>query len=225
MDGELVSETFFEPWDKNVVQKRGASMRENVGLIQIGRTSIMITYIALLRGINVGGKNKIKMSELKRVFEMIGLNNVQTYIQSGNVIFKSNETEKPLRKKIEHEIEDSFGFSVTVVLRTATEFDQIIKNYPFTEEEVRKSEPSSQAESQYIALLTKVPLQENIVQLEAYKGEKDDCRIIGREVFLLFHHSIRNSKLANNLHKLNVPTTVRNWKTIFRLDELAKSME
>lgn len=185
----------------------------------------MITYIALLRGINVGGKNKIKMPELKRVFEMIGLKKVQTYIQSGNVLFKSNETEEPLRKKIENEIQNAFGFPVTVVLRTATEFDQIIKKYPFTEEEVSKGGRSSEAESQYVALLTKIPLQENIQHLEAYKSEKDDYRIIGREVFLLFHHSIRNSKLANNLHIVDVATTVRNWKTIYKLDELAKSIE
>ena len=63
----------------------------------------MIIYnIALLRGINVGGKNIIKMADLKRAFETIGLGSVQTYIQSGNVLFKSNEEEEPLRKKIEH---------------------------------------------------------------------------------------------------------------------------
>ena len=95
----------------------------------------MTIYIALLRGINVGGKNIIKMSDLKRVFEGIGLYEVQTYIQSGNVLFKSNEEEEALRMKIEHEIAKVFGFSVPVILRTATELKQIIRNCPFSEEE------------------------------------------------------------------------------------------
>ena len=69
------------------------------------------------------------------------------------------------------------------------------------------------------------PLQEKLERLNVYRSEKDDYRILGREVFLLFHNSIRNSKLANNLNKLDVPATVRNWKTINKLAALAKAME
>ncbi len=75
----------------------------------------MTVYIALLRGINVGGKNIIKMADLKRVFESIGLCEVKTYIQSGNVLFKSNEAEKSLCNKIEYEIEAIFGIPVKVI--------------------------------------------------------------------------------------------------------------
>jgi Uncharacterized protein conserved in bacteria len=182
-------------------------------------------YIALLRGINVGGKNIIKMAELKRVFEAVGLCEVQTYIQSGNVLFKSNEGEEPLREKIEREIETIFGFSVIVVLRTAEELERIIWNCPFSAEEVSEAESSSKAESLYVSLLTHAPSQEKIENLNAYRSESDEYRIIGREVFLLFRHSIRNSKLASNLKKLEVPTTVRNWKTINKLSALAKAME
>lgn len=185
----------------------------------------MTIYIALLRGINVGGKNIIKMAELKRVFEAIGLYEVQTYIQSGNVLFKSNEGEEPLGKKIEHEIEAAFGFSVTVVLRTAAELEQIILNCPFSKEEVYEAESSSEAESLYVSLLTHAPSQEKIERLNVYRNESDMYQIIGREVFLLFRNSIRNSKIANNLQKLDVPGTVRNWKTINKLTVLAKAME
>ncbi|MDR3682069.1 MAG: DUF1697 domain-containing protein [Flavipsychrobacter sp.] len=185
----------------------------------------MTVYIALLRGINVGGKNVINMAELKKVFEAIGLYDVQTYIQSGNVLFKSNEDEELLREKIEYEIETVFGFSVTVVLRTLAELEQLVFNCPFLEEEVAEAEASTQAESQYVALLTHVPLQEKIALLDAYRGENDQYRIIGREVFLLFHHSIRNSKLANNLYKLGVSATVRNWKTLNKLTTLAKAKD
>jgi uncharacterized protein (DUF1697 family) len=183
----------------------------------------MTIYIAFLRGINVGGKNKIKMADLKLMFESIGLCEVKTYIQSGNVLFKSNETEEALTNKIEHEIESVFGISVEVILRTSTELEEIISNCPFSKEEVTEAEALSEAVSLYVALLKHNPLKENIEVLDAYRSESDKYYIVGRDVYLLFQNSIRNSKLANNLNKLKVSTTVRNWNTLNKLDELAKS--
>lgn len=185
----------------------------------------MTIYIALLRGINVGGKNIIKMADLKQMFEAMGFCEVKTYIQSGNVLFKSDEDEELLCKKIEHEIEITFGFSVVVILRTAVELEQIIENRPFSEDAILEAESSSEGESLYVALLTNTPSQEKIEHLKTYKSENEECQIKGREVFLLFRHSIRKSKLANNLHKLDVSATVRNWKTINKLAVLAKAME
>ncbi len=182
-------------------------------------------YIALLRGINVGGKNRIKMADLKQVFEEAQLCEVQTYIQSGNVLFKSNELEEPLRKKIEQAIENSFGFHVSVILRTADELESIISNCPFSQEKILEAEASSEGESLYVSLMANVPQQENLESLKAYSSENDKYHIKGREVFLLFSNSIRNSKLANNLHKLEVSATVRNWKTINKLAQLARAMK
>jgi uncharacterized protein (DUF1697 family) len=185
----------------------------------------MTIYIALLRGINVGGKNMIKMAELKDTFEAMGLSRVQTYIQSGNVLFESDEEEEPLRKHIEHEIEVNFGFSVTVVLRTAEELKRIAANCPFSEEEVSEAEASSEGESLYVSFLLEELSREGIERLKAFESESDKYRIEDREIFLLFRHSIRNSKLANNLQKLEVPATVRNWKTVNKLVALASAME
>jgi uncharacterized protein (DUF1697 family) len=185
----------------------------------------MTVYIALLRGINVGGKNIIKMADLKRVFETLGFCEVKTYIQSGNVLFKSEEAEEALCNKIEQEIESVFGFPVKVILRTAIELEQILLNCPFSEDEISEAEASSQAESLYTALLEHEPLKENIERIDIYRSESDKYHILGRDVYLLFHNSIRNSKLANNLHRLNVSTTVRNWKTLSKLAELAKAIE
>ena len=185
----------------------------------------MIVYIALLRGINVGGKNIIKMADLKRVFESIGLCEVKTYIQSGNVLFKSNEAEETLSGKIGHEIEKVFGISVVVILRTSKELEQIILNCPYSQDEVTAAEAISEAESLYVALMTHNPLKEKVECIDVYRNEHDNYQNIGREVYLLFHHSIRNSKLANNLYRLDVPATVRNWKTLSKLNELAKTME
>jgi uncharacterized protein (DUF1697 family) len=91
----------------------------------------MNLYIALLRGINVGGKNRIKMADLKHMFESLGLSRVETYIQSGNVLFESNKEEDILQREIEHEFATIFGFSVVVVLRTVTELGKIIRDCPF----------------------------------------------------------------------------------------------
>lgn len=185
----------------------------------------MTIYIALLRGINVGGKNIIKMANLKEAFESMGFCKVKTYIQSGNVLFKSNEEEGIVCKKIENQIEAVFGFSVTVVLRTAQDLKMIIENCPFSKEAISEAESSSKVESLYVSLLTHAPSEEKMECLNAYRNENDDYRIKGREVFLLFRNSIRNSKLANNLHRLDIPYTVRNWKTINKLMVLAKDME
>ncbi|MDF2484908.1 MAG: hypothetical protein K0R46_1076 [Herbinix sp.] len=185
----------------------------------------MTTYIALLRGINVGGKNIIKMALLKQVFETIGLLEVNTYIQSGNVLFKSEEAEDLLQKRIEQEIEKAFGFAVNVVLRTSSELEHIIMNCPFSEEEVSAAEASSDSESLYVSLLTLAPPQGKVEALSLYKSEDELYKIIGREVYLLFHQSIRDSKLANKLQKLDASATVRNWKTLSKLLELSKAMD
>lgn len=184
----------------------------------------MAIYVALLRGINVGGKNRIKMADLKFAFEGIDLSRVQTYIQSGNVLFESDEDEGLLRKDIEDKLEAAFGFPIPVILRTAVELERIIENCPFSEEEVMEAEAASNAESLYVGVLLEPPSQEEIKQLSVYQSQTDKFSIIDRDVYLLFHYSIRNSKLANNLYKLNVVATTRNWKTINKLAQLAKEM-
>lgn len=186
---------------------------------------MMPVYIAFLRGINVGGKNVIKVADLKRTFESLGLNRVQTYIQSGNVLFESNEEEEPLHDRIERNLEALLHIPITVILRTAGELELPVKNLPFSEEEISRAESAAAGvESLYVALLERSPSQEECARLDAYGSQTDECRVIGREVFLLFHHSIRDSKLANNLHRLDMRMTVRNWKTMKKLVELASAM-
>ncbi|TDF95101.1 DUF1697 domain-containing protein [Paenibacillus piri] len=185
----------------------------------------MAIYVALLRGINVGGKNKIKMAELRQKLEAIGLNRVQTYIQSGNVLFEANEEEQVLRQRIEEQIEAGFGIKAAVALRTADEIRHVAANCPFSEEAVTQAQTTAVGESLHVSFLLAEPAQEAVERLEPYKSDNDEYRIIGREMYLLFHHSIRDSKLAMNLHKLNVAGTVRNWKTVNKLVALADAME
>lgn len=185
----------------------------------------MTIYIALLRGINVGGKNMIKMAELKKVLEGIGLKEVQTYIQSGNVLLKSKEEEKVLQDMIQKAITAAFGFQIPVVLRTASELEEILRNCPFSPEEIAEAEAGSDAESLYVAMLAQTPSEAGMAAIQVYKNEEEAYHILGRDVYLLFRNSIRNSKLANNLQKLDASATTRNWKTMNKLAELAKALE
>ena len=184
----------------------------------------MTIYIALLRGINVGGKNMIKMADLKRILETLGLSQVEIYIQSGNIIFESDENENTLREKIQKEIEKSYGFSIVVVLRTAVELGQIIEDCPFTKDEIMQAEMANiEGESLYVSLLTQAPLQEKKDYLNSYRNENDEFQMVNRDIYLLLRHSIRNSKLANNLPKLDVAATTRNWNTMNKLYDLVKA--
>ncbi len=183
----------------------------------------MTTYAGFLRGINVGGKNVIKMADLKNKLQSLGLSKVQTYIQSGNVLFQSDEGEKSLREKIETTIQTAFGFPVVVILRTLEDLKQIIAECPFPSEDVTLAQSSNEFQCLYVALLDRTPLSEELSRVNVYQSEADQYRAIGRDIFILVHHSISDSKLAANLDNLAIPMTLRNWKTISKLVDLAKS--
>ena len=179
-----------------------------------------MNYIALLRGINVGGKNIIKMAQLKAIFEDIGFQNVKTYIQSGNVLFSSDKSESVLINKIEEKIYTNVSFKVSVILRSEEEFNNLIENCPFSEKEILEAQGNTSSEVLYVAFLKQEPLEENIDKFSVYETGEDKYKIIGRDVYLLFHDSIRNSKLGNNLGKLDNSATTRNWKTINKISDL-----
>ncbi|WP_312475912.1 DUF1697 domain-containing protein [Neobacillus sp.] len=178
----------------------------------------MTIYIALLRGINVGGHHKIKMADLKSLLETKGLQKVKTYIQSGNVLFESEEDAKHLSQRMEDEINKTFGFPVPVILRTAEEFEQIIKNCPYSPDLL------NEGESVQIAFLADEPSSEGINHLLNFPSDQDECSIIGKEVYFFFRQSIRDSKLATQLPKLGVPATVRIWKTVNKLSTMSKDI-
>jgi uncharacterized protein (DUF1697 family) len=178
----------------------------------------MTIYIALLRGINVGGHHKMKMADLKNLLELMGLQKVKTYIQSGNVLFESEEGAELLSKKTEEKLNHTFGFPVPVVLRTAEELQQIIKDCPYSTDSL------SEGESVQVAFLGGEPSTEGIDHMYTYNNELEECKIKGKEVYFYFRKSIRDSKLATQLPKLRVPATVRNWKTVVKLEEMSKSL-
>jgi uncharacterized protein (DUF1697 family) len=177
----------------------------------------LTTYLALLRGINVGGHKIIKMAALKELFESLGFADVRTYIQSGNVIFRSKEGGKQLRPKLQKELKATFGFDVAVVIRTAEEMGKIIASTPFSPDTL------AEHESLYVALLGGTPTEDAIEDLLACRSDVDDFRLVGGEVYILLRQSSRQSLFSNSFleRKLGVPATTRNWNTIAKLAEMA----
>lgn len=178
----------------------------------------MTIYIALLRGINVGGHKRIKMADLKQLLETMGLRMVKTYIQSGNVLFESEEKADLLRRRIEEEINKKFGFPVSVILRTAQEFEQIFNNCPFPTDSL------PEGESVNVAFLSGIPSQEGVDYLRTVESGRDEYKIEGKDVYLYFGQSILDSKMAAQLPKLGVQATVRNWKTVTKLATMVEAM-
>ncbi|MGG0301575.1 DUF1697 domain-containing protein [Bacillus albus] len=178
----------------------------------------MTIYIALLRGINVGGHKIIKMADLKQMFESIELKQVKTYIQSGNIVFKSEEDIKFLKERIQSEIKNVFSFDVPVMLRTNDEFINIIKGCPYDADSL------VEGESIHVAFLANELSEKEKDQLLMQKNETEDCYIDENVVYLFFKNSIRNSKLINQFQRLHIPATVRNWRTVSKLKTIVEGI-
>jgi len=175
-------------------------------------------YVAFFRGINVGGRNKVKMSELSQLYIGLGFQNVETYIQSGNVIFTSDMEQRLLTPKIEQAFEEQFGFHSAVVIRSDTEITNIVDSLPFGAEEIEQAQNETpDVEHIYIYLSDSSLDVENIIKLCASYDGKDRFHIADREVYLLCFRSIRDSKLASLLTKLPQQLTARNLKTMKKI--------
>ena len=179
----------------------------------------MTTYIALLRGINVGGNKIIKMLDLKAMFQTLGFANVRTYIQSGNVVFESDEgSESLLSGVIERQIREVFGFEVSVIIRTLAEMENVIANDPF-----QLSEPE-EFKRWYVTFLPAEPSAEALDKLRTYENGPDKVRFVGREMYILYEVSVSQSSLFKVPFDkiLGMPITARNWNTVNKLVAIGK---
>jgi uncharacterized protein (DUF1697 family) len=175
----------------------------------------VVAYIAMLRGINVSGRNKIKMPDLQALFAGLGHTDVTTYIQSGNVVFESAERRAAaVGAAIERRIARELGFDVPVVLRTKAELAKVIAANPFAEDDLAKV---------HVTFLAKKPVAALVRALADHASPPDDFRIVGREVYLLCPRGYGITKLNNTFweRKLGVVSTTRNWNTIKKLLELS----
>lgn len=173
----------------------------------------MKKYIALLRGINVGGKAKLKMADLKLLFEDLGFEAVATYIQSGNVVFAAKNG-KGLEEKISKEIKSKFGYEVPVLVKTAAEIEKIVKDCPFEKDK---------KETSYFVLLKKPPQKELVKAAEQLNYPDEEFVITDECVYLYCATGYGKAKLNNNLFekKLKVSATTRNYRTLLKLVEMA----
>jgi uncharacterized protein (DUF1697 family) len=173
-------------------------------------------YAALLRGINVGGKNKVSMSDLRATCAAIGLDDVQTYIQSGNVVFSSSQrSTAKLETSIEDAIRDDTGLAVTVMIRSARDLAQIADHNPYAEDDL----PATQL---VVAFLKARPTTKAL-DLSAYGPETAVVR--GTDVFLHYPNGQGRSKVTNAVLErlLGTPVTARNWNTVGKLLTLTSS--
>ncbi len=182
----------------------------------------MTVIISMLRGVNVGGHNKIKMEALRALYESLKLRDSQTYVQSGNVIFRSDERDiARLTKRIEEGIERKFGFRPDVILRTAAEMRDVVERNPFAKR--RGIEPGKLL----VSFLGSDPGEEAREKVRQMKCDPEEMRIEGREIYIYFPNGMGRSKLpwAGLGKMLKTPATGRNWNSVTKMMEMAEKLE
>lgn len=178
----------------------------------------MVTYIAFLRGINVAGKNKVPMAELRELCESIELKDVQTYIQSGNIIFKSVvDSTSELEGLLAEAILNKFDIEVPVLIRTTYQVSAMVNDNPFA------SDDDSIKKQLYFVLINSSPSIETLIKFKTEAFANEEFSIADGCIYLKCNARYGKAKLNNNLieRKLNVMATTRNYRTMNKLLELA----
>lgn len=166
-------------------------------------------YVAFLRAINVGGHAIIKMADLKKTFEAAGLDNVQTYIQSGNVIFQSDESETSITQRIEGQLEEVTEYKIHTFVRTIRQVRSIAERPPFTAEA---------GQSLFVVFLKNKPNRMAQQSMLSYRSPADDFAFNARELYILRRDREKSVFSGNLIEKtLNMPVTTRNLTTITKI--------
>jgi uncharacterized protein (DUF1697 family) len=182
----------------------------------MGASKDLLKYVALLRGINVGGKNILPMTDLARIFRAAGAADVSTYIQSGNVLFAATATAAAtMPAKISAQIEINFGYRIPIVLRTLPELKAAISANPFLE-------PGGDEKALHVYFLQQTPNQQAVAALDPDRSHPDRFIVSRREVYLHLPNGMARSKLTNAWcdSKLKTVSTARNWNTVLKLYDL-----
>ena len=156
------------------------------------------------------------MADLRRLAGDLGLSDVSTYLQSGNVVFESRASARTLAGKLEREIRERLGHDVSVLLRSKDHLAKVMAGNPFAAKDVSKL---------YVTFLAKPPRKERVAALEPAVGAPDEFRVNGREIYLHFPGGYGRSQLSNAYFEkqLGVIATTRNWKTVTSLAKLARA--
>jgi uncharacterized protein (DUF1697 family) len=171
----------------------------------------LATTVAVLRGVNVGGRT-LPMAELRELMESLGFEDVRTYIQSGNALFSAPR--KPKADVLEAAIERRFGLQVDVMLRSAMELERTIERDPF---------PDADRSKLYVGFMAAKPPAAAVGALDAEAFLPEQFAIVGTELYLHLPGGMGRTKLPDYvLRRIKVPTTIRNWRTVTKLAELAR---
>jgi len=175
----------------------------------------MRTYVALLRGINLGSHNKVPMADLRALFDGLGAEDVETYVQSGNVVFKSADGAEKLTRAIERRIQRDLGLSVTVIVLTRPQLTKVLDGNPFAK---GKKDPAKL----HVTFVAEKPARAKVSKLDPERGEPDEFRVVGSQIYLHCPNGYGRTKLTNAYFEkqLGVAATTRNWKTVTKLGEL-----
>jgi len=174
----------------------------------------MTTRVSLLRGINVGGNKKIKMAELKALYESLGFTDVKTLLQSGNVVFKgANADTDPIGQQIEASIRKQFGFESKIIMRSADEWRMVVARHPFSAEQL--AEPGKIL----VTFLQSEPDDESLATLQATHNGPEVIHSSGQELYIFYPEGMGRSKLDNGFieRKLGCVATGRNWNTVNKI--------
>jgi len=181
----------------------------------------MATYISLLKGINVGGNNLIKMVDLRKSYENLGFQNIRTYVQSGNVIFTIKETDsKELEQKISLQIKKDFGLEIPVIALTPDKLKQVIQSNPFLKE------PDKEPDFFYVSFLNARPNLSEKKAIEDKIQNSEEIAFTDSTVYLYCPDGYGKTKLTNSILEktLKVGATTRNWKTTNELLKIAREI-
>jgi uncharacterized protein (DUF1697 family) len=175
------------------------------------------TYVALLRGINLGARNKVSMTDLRALVAQLGGEDVTTHVQSGNVVFRSRGGAAELSRGIERAIGRELGLEIRVLVRTKTAIAKVVDANPFAR--------GASVDALHVTFLAEKPARGRVRELEGLEFQPDRFRVLGQEVYLLCPNGYGKSKLSNAFfeRRLEVAATTRNWKTVTKLAELAKA--
>lgn len=171
-------------------------------------------YIALLRGINVSGKNKIPMKELRELVSESGYEDIQTYIQSGNILFRSDRADEEIISEEIHEaIKSKYGFDVPVLVLCEEDWIDAFEGNPLIDKEIKFL---------YVTFLAESPQEIPTDELEKAKGAGEEYIIKEKLIYLYYPNGYGRTKMDNQLfeRKLKVRATTRNWKTVTALREM-----
>lgn len=187
---------------------------------QEGSSAASHRYVSLLRGINVGGHHKLPMRDLAAMFAAAGCEDVRTYIQSGNVVFRAPAAVADgLATRIAEAIAANQGFQIPVVMRTGSDFDRIVRDNPFL---AAGADPAKL----HVGFLAAEPDPAEVARLDPDRSPPDAFAVRGSEVYLHFPAGVARSKLDNAYfdRTLNTVCTIRNWRTVGKLHEMLRGV-